>query len=301
MSACLIIMSVLAAGQVDDNTRVQSVASICLEGAEAIPAKEKGVALAEQIITGNASIIALQGIEITHRIAGYPALSGDESRRNSALDTAVDILRDEGTSDWRYELFPPVIGFENRPVSGIAWNACRVGRVDEAYMIDVDRPKKQMWQVQPYAVKFWTSNSGTDFLVISVHMCGNERGVEKGRFTRELEARELGLQLEQLRTAFHGEEDIVIIGNTNITSPDEKAIQVFVKERGFRDTNPGNAITTTKDGGLLPSGRAFLSASKQFEHAQQYVFRPSDPKLHQQKVSRHYMFGIPLRMVNDDD
>ncbi|MFA8020650.1 hypothetical protein [Bremerella cremea] len=258
-----------------------------------------------------AEYIAASGVDVLGLCEIYDTDDGPE-RRNEQLDTAFAILNEEDDVEWKYELFPNRIDNDKSQLCAIAWNAKQVTRDGDAFPIDVDDDPNDeffLWDRKPHAVKFSTGNGRTDFVVIPVHMKSNVKprdqarargrtGEEFGAGQRELEAAALVAKLNDVRTHFGGEQDLIILGDTNIKRHTEKAVEL-ITDAGFVDLNIEDFDTYLGDG--APFDRIFVSISKEFVFTRQRVLVDSAPKEHREYLSDHYAISTTFRTKADDD
>jgi hypothetical protein len=264
---------------------------------------QQPIAIAEHIDLSGAVAIALQEIGVTDTQADDPATVFDESRRNDALDTAFSLLNQEGDTEWRYELFPNRTPSDTSQLCGIAWDVKRVSRQLPAFKVNVSGPgASEIWDRRPHAVKLTfgqADQNKTDIVLISVHMKSNVDGAAIGRNTRKKEAEALVSQLGAIKAHFGGEDDLIILGDTNFLNANEPAAEAF-GDAGLRDTNSLDASTFIGSS-TSPFDRFFLSSSPEFTFARQYILRATEPSAHENFLSDHQMVLMSFRAKNDDD
>jgi predicted extracellular nuclease len=252
--------------------------------------------LAVHLRLAGADIIALQEIHDTG-----PGLS------NGSLEVALRELSREPGQSWTYRLHPNKPPRETERLCGVAWNQEVVEPVGEPLRIAIkDDPNDRypIWHRHPQAMKFRVlGQSETDFVLISIHMKSNRR--PKGeddfftRMQRALEARTLVAQLPAISEHFDGEQDIVIVGDTNCLDAAEPALESY-RGAGLRDLNLLDFNTHAK--GRAPFDRFFVPADqKEFRNSHQIVLSPTDRRNYEQRVSDHYLILTTLEVSPDDD
>lgn len=268
---------------------------------------QQPMAIAEHFDLSGAVVIALQEINVTDTIADDPATEFNESRRNDSLDTAFAILNQEGDTDWRYELFPNRNAGDTTQLCGLAWDAKRVKREGGAYAIEITgADANRIWDRRPHAAKFRFLPNGsggsdkTDVVIIPVHMKSNYGSAAEGRARRELEAKALTSKLDDIKAHFGNDQDLIVVGDTNILKADEAAAEEF-GDAGLRDTNSLDAGTYVGSPSAAPFDRFFLAPEKEFRFARQYILQPAEPVAHDEYLSDHTMVLLSFRVVNDDD
>jgi hypothetical protein len=258
---------------------------------------QQPIAIAEHIDLSGAIVIALQEIDATDVETNDPNTPFDESRRNVSLDTAFAILNQEGSTDWKYELFPNRTPGDTTQLAGVAWDAKVITRDGAAFAIPVSG--SGIWDRRPHAVMYRYGTGKTDIVVVPVHMKSNFGSAAIGRSTRKKEAEALVSQLSAISDHFDDKE-IIIAGDTNFLSADEAAADAFA-DANLRDTNSLDFPTFIGSGIGAPFDRFFVSDSPVFTFARQYVLRATEPVAHDEFLSDHQMVLISFRVKNDDD
>lgn len=130
-------------------------------------------------------------------------------------------------------------------------------------------------------------------------MKSNVDGVQFGSAQRAVEAGTQIAQLGQIRTQL-ADQDLVIVGDTNIKSADDAAVQAL-KDAGFRDLNLVDRDTFVT-GANSPFDRVFvLENQSEFRFSREYVLIAADADAHDGFLSDHFMVLAPVRIQNDDD
>jgi predicted extracellular nuclease len=247
-------------------------------------------ALAEHIDLSGADVLALQEIHDT---------DGDDARRtNEKLDETFEELNTRPGHDWRYLLIPKRHEDETFQLTGVAWNGKQLKKEGEL-RIPVSYASDYTWNRQPHAIKL--SMVGTpkaDFILIPVHMKSNWDGKQLGRRARRDEARALVAKLPAVRNEL-GDDDIIIIGDTNCLDADEAALRAL-EEAGFADLNADDAVTYRKGRYSSPFDRILVPSDEpEFTYSRQYVLTPTDPGTHLRRLSDHFLVLTAIRVIED--
>jgi endonuclease/exonuclease/phosphatase family metal-dependent hydrolase len=291
--ACFLVMTFACSALADEYVKIGAWNIENLGGREygQIPA-----ALAEHIQLSDVDILALEEIWDTD--------DSPETRTNSKLDETFQRINEEPGNDWTYLIF------ENRTPdrerhTGVAWNRKAVSLIGEPLKIDVTFANDATWNRWPHAVKFSVREGKTDFVVIPLHMKSNRvddtmPDLPATDLIRKQEAEALVEKLPDVREHF-GDQDIVLLGDTNCLKEDEPALAAFTAA-GFVDLNSKNAITYSKGMYLSPFDRILIPEGQQeTRFSQQYVLAPTSPTDHLRRYSDHYLVLTALRVLNDDD
>jgi hypothetical protein len=153
-------------------------------------------------------------------------------------------------------------------------------------------------------MKFSAGAGKTDFVLIPVHMKSNlvppQHPNLDVKAQRAYEAKALVERLPAVRAHFGNEQDIVILGDTNIKNAAEPAVATFVAAH-FRDLNAADA-STYAHGEAAPFDRIFVPADQpEFKYSRQYVVRAADADRHEYLVSDHFLVTTAIRVLADDD
>ncbi len=248
-------------------------------------------ALAEHVHLAGVDVIALQEIHDTD--------GSETSLSNEKLGEAFALLNELEGQDWTYVLFPKRNVGDTTQHTGISWNRKKVNLSGEPFRIPVDyRNSDEIWNRQPYAVKFSTMEGKTDFVVIPVHMKSNFDGVESGRDQRRREAEALVEKLGTVKETFN-DDDIVILGDTNCLDAQESALNLY-SAAGFKDLNSTDMPTYKNR--QSPFDRILVPRNQpEFKYSRQYILTPSDPDIHFGRLSDHFFIMTAFRILADDD
>lgn len=284
-----------------------------------------------------AAYVAVGGVDVLG-IAEVSATSnpGPGQARNQTLDDAFKLLNASGAR-WRYALF------EKRPGArapedqwtGLAWNEAVVSLDGGPWKLDVAVDSKREDDIRarfaspeketiilsrwPYAAKFSAGPGKTDFVVVPVHLKSNIGG----KATEDARAYEVELIQEgfgKLR-AQHRDDDLVVVGDTNMLASGEPAAARF-RAMGLKDCNAGDLGTHLPfraAESAAPFDRVFLAA-QQPETAASCpaqgngkgpldfkIIRPAELKQgmtaseFRKVLSDHLMVRSGICVMNDDD
>ncbi|MEY4766706.1 MAG: hypothetical protein RI907_3379 [Pseudomonadota bacterium] len=284
-----------------------------------------------------ASMVALAGVDIL-ALAEVSADGGDASgqARNTTLDAAFAQLNAQG-GRWTYALFPKREGARapQDQWTGLAWNAAAVtpvggpvpldARVDpareEAIRQQLDRADANtlIWSRWPQAMKFSAGPGLSDFVVVPMHLKSNIGGAATAQ-ARAYEAELIVQALRRLPAALR-DDDVVLLGDSNLLSADEPAAQALA-QAGFKDCNPrdvGTHLSFKAGEKRAPFDRIFVRASQPESrdtcptagrgHAPRdfKVIKPQDwePDIgnsaYQARLSDHLLVRTTLCVLKDDD
>lgn len=263
-------------------------------------------ALSEHIEMSGVSVLALQEVYVAER-------SADGRLVNSFLDQIIALMRDHTDQEWRYEIFPNRNDGDNSQLCGLMWNSSRVEKEGETLRIPVPNSAPDaaspadlsLWDRHPHAIRF-RARPGTgepvaltDFVMVPLHMKSNVGQRHIVMRTRFHEARTLVEALPEVRTHF-GEEDIILLGDTNCKKRSEDAIQAFI-DGGFEDLNEDDT-PTYYSGTDAPFDRIFVPRGRRaFLFSRQYILRSASPLAHDRYLSDHYMVKASIVVRRDDD
>ena len=255
--------------------------------------------LAKFIIASGVDILGLEEITDDDGVAN--------TFTNQTLNSVMQRIRQTTGDTWDYMLFRRFqdgTGCKaiNLQLTGVAWNTKKVKRVDfKRIPIDTSSVPDgvPVWNRPPVAVKFSLGEGKTDIVFIVVHMKSNVG--DDTETAREWEARLLMDQLSFIKNTFV-DDDIVILGDTNVLGGDEAAVQRYTQS-GFTDLNAGNEPTTTRQESF---DRIFMrSAQSEFMGSEHAVFGPGYLNLSSnaflRRFSDHYMVTAKVKVASDDD
>lgn len=214
--------------------------------------RQSPAALAQHIQLLSPDAIALQEI--------YDTDNNSATRTNEQLDRALAIVSELPGQTWTYRLFEKKDSTETHQHTGVAWNTERLEKVGDILKIDVvDNPADgfDTWVRHPHAIMLSAGPGNTDLVLISLHMKANTDCRASGTCDdwRQAEADMLIDQLPAIRSAFSGEEDIVLIGDSNMRGTWEAGHQLY-ESAGFNDLNSEDSPTYA--GSDAPFDRIFV-------------------------------------------
>lgn len=201
--------------------------------------------IASYISAAKVDVLALSEISVTSSPGGEPS--------NRQLDEAFELLNSQGAA-WQYKLFEknPKASSPNDQWTGLAWNKRRVqltggpwsvAGVDEQRRVELlgADSKKVPLNRTPYAVKLSAGPGRSDFLFVPLHLKANSGRAGQSEAQRELEMHLILKGLEAVRSE-HAENDVILLGDTNMLSTTEAAAQLL-RQHGFRDCNSDDQAT----------------------------------------------------------
>ena len=254
-----------------------------------------------------AKFIVASGVDIL----GLEEITDDDGQPNTftnqTLTSVMTKIRQTTGDTWNYMLFRKFQGGEgcksiNLQLTGVAWNTKKVKRLGfKRIPIDTSSLPQgvTVWNRPPVAVKFSLGEGKTDIVLIVVHMKSNVGDdTEK---TREWEARLLIDQLPFIKNTF-ADDDIVILGDTNVLAADEAAVKNYTQS-GFKDLNAADGPTTIREEVF---DRIFTRAAQnEFQASEQAVFGRGYLSLSSneflRRFSDHYMVTAKVMVAPDDD
>jgi predicted extracellular nuclease len=254
-----------------------------------------------------AKFIIASGVDIL----GLEEITDDDGQSNTytnqTLTSVMTKIRETTGDTWDYMLFRKFQEGQgckaiNVQLTGVAWNTRKVKRL-EFKRIPIDTSSLpdgvRVWNRPPVAVKFSLGEGKTDIVFIVVHMKSNVG--DDTETTREWEARLLVEQLAFVKDHF-ADDDIVILGDTNVLGGDEAAVLKFTQS-GFTDLNAEDGPTTIRQESF---DRIFTrTAQSEFHMSEQAVFGPGYLNLSLNKFLRrfsdHYMVTAKVKVATDDD
>lgn len=270
------------------------VASWNIENLGSSDSRQSPAALAQHIQLMNPDVIALQEI--------YDTNFDTDIRTNEVLDRALAIVSELPGQDWTYELTEKKNPSEYKQLVGVAWNRARLSKVGVTYKIDVqDNPGDgfDVWKRHPHAIMLSAGDGKTDIVVVSLHMKSNVGCGDTCDEWRREEASELVSQIPAISSELSGEQDIILIGDTNMRGTWEAGHQLII-DAGFHDLNSED--TATYVGRDSPFDRIFVpQGQNEFRWSRQYVLSPGRPGNHENALSDHHMIAAMVRIMDDDD
>lgn len=254
--------------------------------------------IAEYIRASGVSVLALNEITETTR--------NERGPRNWILSAAFNVIRSQTGETWQYVLFPKANNVRTQ-LCGLAWNTAKSRLAPNAlWRIPMSYAGSQgrLWDRPPHAVKLSFGPGRTDAVFIAVHQKSNV-GNGDHVLTRKEESQRLAGRLGQVRARFH-DEDIVILGDTNVLNAGEPAVTA-ITGAGFVDLNADDRDTSRHNN--APFDRIYVPAGQpEFQNARQWIFaeqfmQPRGLNEHDfwLRFSDHYMVVSQLRLGPDDD
>ena len=218
---------------------------------------------------------------------------------NRVLRDTLKILNRDPQSDWTYVLFPKYSHYAHSQHVGIAWNRARIAQNGDWYRVELGQRTSGYWEWDrhPHAMQFSRGEGRTDFVIIPIHMKAGRS--EKAIDQRQVEATALVASLEQVTKHFN-DDDLILIGDFNMTRGNEPAGQVFRDSR-LVDLNSSDVPTHIA---RLALDRSYLSRNPPFENLQQIsVAAPIAPEAvrFRRELSDHWPIVIEFEERADDD
>lgn len=295
-----------------------------LSGAARAERRQSAFALADHIEMSGINVIALQEVYVTPadeevRLAPtQPPIATralTATRRNSDLDTVCYLLEEHQDDPWAYEIVPNRQAGDKSQLCAVMWNTKRV-KLDKITDLAVEHSdgSDKLWDRKPHLFAFssdivtWRRNEQGDweqveekrrFSLVPIHMKSNYGGVTENRRVRGKEAISLCRALDRVRAEI--DPSLILIGDTNILSNAEPAIEAFI-DNGFIDLNNNDSATYwSAQYKEAPFDRAFIAKDRpEFRYTRQYVLRSSDLTAHDRFLSDHYMIKISVKDYVDD-
>lgn len=286
--------------------------------------KQSAFALAEHIEMAGVDVIALQEIYVTPddeevRLSpDQPIVESraDSTRRNSDLDIVCYLLEEHLDDEpWAYHILPNRQSGDKSQLCAVMWNKSRLS-LESVDAIDVTHKDNgdNLWDRKPHLLSFtsdikvWRRSADGAWQeleerrrlsLIPLHMKSNYGGVTKNRRVREKEAATLCSELKAMADEI--DPSLILIGDTNILSNTEPAVEIFI-ENGFIDLNNNDSATYwSAQYHEAPFDRAFVAVDRpEFRYARQYVLRSSDLTAHDRFLSDHYMIKVSVKDYVDD-
>lgn len=284
---------------------------------------QSAYALADHIEMAGIDIMALQEIYVTEpdeevRIASNQPvvpIASVGSRRNSALDLVCYLLAEHLDAPWSYTILPNRTAGDRSQLCATLWNTERVTLKDTLRLeVEHEAGGDKLWDRTPHLLSFsseipvWRkdangawhqTNEKRSLSLVPLHMKSNYGGVTQNRRVRAKEAVTLCDALR--RVAADTDPSLILIGDTNILSNEEPAIETFL-DHGLIDLNNHDATTYwSRDFGESPFDRIFVPRGRpEFRYTRQYVLRSSDLQQHDRFLSDHYMIKASVKDYVDD-
>ncbi|MBL0926893.1 MAG: endonuclease/exonuclease/phosphatase family protein [Phycisphaerales bacterium] len=261
--------------------------------------------LADYLVAADVQAVALQEVVAT----------GRGKLRSAELDRTFETVKARTGQVWDYVLFPG--RNEGAQLTGAAWNTAVLSpqtaegrpfdpRKDEPWPVPIARRRGAggagLWSRPPYALKLTTGQGTTDFVLLVVHMKADFQGDFSAQ--RADEAGVLAEAIPITKRTFR-DDDILILGDTNVTQPAEQALAVYTGA-GFLDLNARNLQTHWRGGAtdriFVPPDQPEFSARFFEVESDTYLRRHNwQPRDYKRRISDHYMVLTSLRVMPDDD
>lgn len=261
--------------------------------------------LVDYIVTAKVSLLAVE--EIVGR-------SGADGPRSNELDAVVTQLKARTGQAWRYVLFPG--RSDDAQLTGLMWDTGVATPLNPGDRPDEGDPKPTrlpvksgkssqgsgLWNRPPHAMKFSLGNGKTDLVLIVVHMKADYQGDFAAH--RAEEAETLAGCLPGVRKTL-SDQDVVVLGDTNMTRPDEAAEKTMVGA-GLHDLNRKAESTHWRGGAtdriFVPEAQPEFAERKFEVMSDRYLeAKRWDPRDFKRRLSDHYMIVATIRVMEDDD
>jgi hypothetical protein len=285
--------------------------------------RQSAYALADHIEMSGIHVLALQEIYVTEqdeevRLAdNQPVVvsRAQGSRRNSDLDIVCHLLEEHLDIAWKYTILENRQPSDTSQLCAVMWNTKRV-TLEKAAPLAVSHQEgdDRLWDRKPHLLSFesdiqvWRRNADGEwhqnkerrgFSLIPLHMKSNYGGVTQNRRVRGKEAITLCQALRDIEGQF--DPTLILIGDTNILSNAEPAIETFINH-GLIDLNNNDTATYwSSQYSEAPFDRAFIAKDRaEFKYTRQYVLRSSDLAAHDRFLSDHYMIKVSVKDYVDE-
>lgn len=294
-----------------------------LSGAPRAERRQSAFALADHIEMAGIDLIALQEVYVTPadeevRLAdGQPVIKSraQSERRNSDLDTVCYLLEEHLDRPWGYHILPNRQSGDKSQLCAAMWDTTRLTLADvKPINVAHKSGNDNLWDRKPHVLSFtsdinvWRRSADGEWeeleekrrlSLVPLHMKSNYGGVTANRRVRGKEAATLCEALNAMIDNI--DPSVILIGDTNILSNAEPAIETFI-ENGFIDLNNNDSPTYwSAQYSEAPFDRAFVAADRpEFKYTRQYVLRSSDLTAHDRFLSDHYMIKISVKDYVDD-
>ena len=285
--------------------------------------KQSAYALADHIEMSGIHVIALQEIYVTPQdeevrmSETQPVIPSHArgARRNSDLDIVCYLLEEHLDDPWKYEILENRQAADKSQLCAVMWNTTRV-TLDDVVPLPVSHADggDNLWDRKPHLLSFssdrnvWRRSADgawaqveerRRFSLVPLHMKSNYGGVTVNRRVRGKEAATLCAALKAMEGQF--DASLILIGDTNVLSNTEPAIETFI-DHGLIDLNNNDSATYwSLQYKEAPFDRAFIAKGRdEFRYSWQYVLRSSDLTAHDKFLSDHYMIKVSVKDYVDD-
>ncbi|MBY0311408.1 MAG: hypothetical protein K2W85_05015 [Phycisphaerales bacterium] len=262
--------------------------------------------VAEYIASSKAAIVGV--CEIVTNVAGRPI-------RSREIESAIAELDKRTGSKWAYALNPG--RSEGDQLTGVLWDTKQVTAqmpkgtpfnpdADVPWAVPVKKGRSSqgsgLWNRPPHAMKFSFGDGRTDVVMIVVHMKADYQGDFAAH--RSEEARALVDALPAVKQAF-GDQDIIIIGDTNCVGEREPAMQAF-EAAGLRDLNSSGKQTHWRGGSMdramVPANQPEFAGSAMSVGSDEFLrTKRWEPREFKRRLSDHYLVVSTVKVMGDDD
>ena len=256
--------------------------------------------LADYIFESKVDLLSVEEISDNDGVA--------DTYTNKTLVAVCKKLGEKTNTEWSHVLMPkPTTPEEDvMQLCGLLWNTGKVTKIGKTFEVPVPRagPNDKVWKRHPHATKFSFGKGKTDVVMIPLHMKSNKDGAKAGMMNREIEAALLAEKMAEVKKHFQ-DEDIIMLGDTNITVKTEPAIDIF-KKLGFKDLNDADNSTYITnapfDRFFIPKNQPEFKDSVQEVYRQDYLtLRNLQAKDFVPRFSDHFMIKMKVRIMDDDD
>jgi len=302
-------------GATDATIRVGAwnIENLGTRGADSSSAADQAPAdLAGYMVDSGVAVLVLEEIHDNEQESSdHP---GAEPWENDILDATLEILRQRTGDQWAYLLTAPAASNERQQMTGVAWNTAKAKMVARK-IVNVAGGQiggANIWARRPEAFHFSVGIGKTDFIVVPLHMKSNSDGESIGRNARAEEAKQLAAALPSVQANLGGEQDIILLGDTNMKKGETTASTHWGTL--FKDLNADGRFTYIKPFGnepFPPFDRIFVPIGQsEFTEAEQRIHGPygnnaNDQKTwrreHLRKRSDHLLIWMEVKVMQDDD
>lgn len=287
--------------------------------------RQSAFALADHIEMAGIDILVLQEVYVTPNdeevtlAENQPTIpnKATSNRRNGDLDVVCYLLEEHLDREWKYRIIPNRTSGDKSQLCAVMWDTTRVDLEDmQPLAVSHIEDGDNLWDRKPHVCTFtsdinvWRKDEngewevveeGRRLSIVPIHMKSNYGGVTENRRKRAKEAVTLCKKLKEGREGGTIDPTLIVIGDTNILSNTEAAIETFV-DSGFIDLNNNDGATYwSSQYGEAPFDRAFVAKDRrELQYTRQYIMRSSDLQAHDRLLSDHYMIKLSVKDYVDD-